>query len=98
MRQKPIDNYIVDFFCFRLKLVIEIDGDGHIMQQEYDVRRQKNIESLGLNFLRFGNDEVRFNMESVLKRIEQYIDGFEKINNEKASRLNKPPGPLEKGE
>lgn len=48
MRQKPIGDYIVDFFCNKLKPVIEIDGISHTDKSESDQIRQKKIESLGL--------------------------------------------------
>ena len=59
MRQKPIDNYIVDFFCSRLKLVIEIDGESHNTKYEADRIRQKSLEALGLSFLRFDDLDVK---------------------------------------
>ena len=53
MRQKPIGNYIVDFFCSKLKLVIEIDGESHVDKVEYDNKRQQELEAMRLSFLRF---------------------------------------------
>ena len=53
MRQKPIGNYIVDFFCSKLKLVIEIDGDSHFGKEEKVAYRQMKIETLGIQFIRF---------------------------------------------
>jgi len=73
-RQKPLDNYIVDFFCNELMLSIEIDGDSHINKVEEDQVRQKNLEKLGVNFLRFDDQEVKQNMSEVLKAIETWID------------------------
>ena len=52
-RQKPIDNYIVDFFCNELTLAIGIDGCTHNEKSEEDRRRQAKLESLGMRFLRF---------------------------------------------
>jgi very-short-patch-repair endonuclease len=59
-RQKPIDNYIVDFYIPKLKLVIEIDGESHIKKREidYDEKRTKALESYGLKVLRFWNYDV----------------------------------------
>ena len=76
MRQKPIDNYIVDFYCSKLKLVIEIDGDSHIGKLEDDRVRQKRLEMLGMSFLRFSDLEVKRNMNGVLTGIESWIDEF----------------------
>ena len=58
-RQKPIDNFIVDFCCKELQLAIEIDGDSHGYEdiRAHDKQRQRRLESLGVNFLRF-NDPV----------------------------------------
>jgi very-short-patch-repair endonuclease len=79
-RQKPILNYIVDFFCHKLNLVIEIDGDSHIGKEAYDIERQVQIESLELNFLRFTDLDVKTNMIQVIERITAYIEDFEKSN------------------
>lgn len=51
-RQKPIDEYIVDFYCSELELVIEIDGSSHSEKFEKDFERQKKLESFGLNFFK----------------------------------------------
>ncbi len=73
-RQVPIDNYIVDFFCHELLLVLEIDGISHESKTEYDEKRQKRLESLGVKFLRFDDLDVKFNMEGVLKIISKWIN------------------------
>ena len=72
-RQKPLDNYIVDFFCSELNLIIEIDGKSHDFKQEKDIHRQKILESYGLNFLRFSDDEVKNDVEGVVKSIDIFI-------------------------
>ena len=72
-RQKPIDHYIVDFFCNELMLVIEIDGESHNEKIEYDNHRQKRLESLGIRFLRFYDIDVKKNMNGVLSTIENWI-------------------------
>ena len=74
-RQKPIDNYIVDFFCNELMLAIEIDGDSHDFKIEYDKNRQTKLESVGLRFLRFSDLDVKSNMEGVISMIENWILG-----------------------
>ena len=83
LRQRPIDNFIVDFYCAELKLVIEVDGDSHFTNEgkDYDVARTKILESYKLKVMRFTNDEVLNNLESVCQRIEELI----------------PPTPLFKG-
>lgn len=77
MRQKPIEKYIVDFYCSKLKLVIEIDGDSHIGRENKDKERQNEIERLGIAFLRFDDLEVKKNMDGVLMTIKKYIEDFE---------------------
>lgn len=63
LRQKPLLNYIVDFYCTSLGLVIEIDGDTHCEQEEYDNNRTKNLEKHSLKVLRFTNKEIMENIE-----------------------------------
>ncbi len=72
-RQKPLDKYIVDFFCNELNLAIEIDGSSHVGKEEYDKRRQDDLESIGIKFLRFDDDDVMFNVEKVVTAIEEWI-------------------------
>ncbi len=72
-RQKPLDNYIVDFFCNELMLAIEIDGDSHIDKEKYDKIRQKRLEGLGIKFLRFDDLDVKKNMSGVVDAIEDWI-------------------------
>lgn len=64
-RQKPIGPYIVDFYCSKLKLVIEIDGDVHVHQYEYDIEREIDMKELWISTLRFTNDEVLHNRDGV---------------------------------
>ncbi|MBK7128676.1 MAG: HsdR family type I site-specific deoxyribonuclease [Crocinitomicaceae bacterium] len=74
-RQKPIGHYIVDFFCPELMLAIEVDGSVHDSEeaQQRDAKRQKNLEDLGINFLRFSASAVEKLMDSVLLDIKNYI-------------------------
>ncbi len=64
-RQKPIHNFIVDFFCNELMLAIEIDGSTHNEKFEIDFQRQQELETLGIKFLRFQDKEIRFNLDNV---------------------------------
>lgn len=79
-RQKPILHWIVDFFCYDLMLVIEVDGDYHEFDEvkTKDKHRQEQIEALGISFLRFKDDTIKYDIESALITIEEYIDEFEK--------------------
>lgn len=77
-RQKPIGNYIVDFYCSELKLVLEIDGDTHTEETyEKDMKRQEWLESIGLAVIRFCDLEVKKDMNNVIMSIEGWICNFE---------------------
>ncbi|HIA12093.1 MAG TPA: thiamine phosphate synthase [Flavobacteriales bacterium] len=78
-RQRPIDNYIVDFYCKDLMLALEIDGSSHDNKFLYDARRQQKLESLGVRFLRFTDLEVKKNLRSVLRTIENWIEETELV-------------------
>ena len=71
-RQKPIGVYIVDFYCPKAKLVIEVDGGHHFSSEttKYDKERDFYLSSLGIIVLRFTNDEVLRNIERVIEVIE----------------------------
>ncbi len=73
-RQRPIDNFIVDFYCPALKLVIEIDGDTHNSQdaRDYDLERSQRLEGYGLQVVRFTNEEVLADFEGVCLIIENF--------------------------
>jgi len=75
-RQKPIDEYVVDFFCSKLNLIIEIDGDSHNEKDEEDQKRQERLEPLGFNFLRFLDSDVKQNMEGVLLTVKRWINRY----------------------
>ena len=79
-RQKPILNFIVDFYCKPLNLVLEVDGSSHDSEEaiEKDTKRQLEIESLGLNFLRFDDREVKKDLENVIRVIKAKINEIEK--------------------
>lgn len=72
-RQHPIDIFIVDFYCHEVKLVIEIDGEIHLDQIEYDDGREADIEKYDIKIIRFTNDEVNNNIEDVIQKIESVI-------------------------
>jgi very-short-patch-repair endonuclease len=78
MRQKPIDEYIVDFYCSKLKLIIEIDGITHNDKQEYDLKRQKRLEKLGFSFLRFEDRYVVENLDGTLIILDAWIRNMNK--------------------
>jgi len=74
-RQKPIGDYIVDFFCPRAKLVIEVDGGQHFSGEttENDKIRDEYLRSLGLRVLRFTNTDVLTHIEGVVEGIIEKI-------------------------
>ncbi len=73
-RQRPIGNFIVDFYCKELSLAIEIDGKSHIYRYDYDDERQKTLEKSGVRFLRFDDIKVKKDMKNVLRVIEDWIN------------------------
>ncbi|MDI5899563.1 endonuclease domain-containing protein [Flavobacterium sp. LB2P84] len=74
-RQHPLLNYIADFYCHQLKLVIEIDGGYHQMPEQIklDAERTENIEFQGLKVIRFTNEEVISNISDVLNKIKEFV-------------------------
>ena len=82
LRQYSVDQYVLDFYCPKLKLAIEIDGDSHFMQgaQEQDKARQQHIEAFGIHFLRFTNEDVYKNIDGVCQRI------FDEIENQQRNK------------
>lgn len=85
-RQKPIDEFVVDFFCPKLLLAVEIDGDSHEGKLESDSKSQHDIEKFGVRFLRFSDDEVKHNLEGVIDAIADWIE------TQGQSQIGKPEG------
>jgi len=75
-RQHPIDKFVLDFYCHERKLAIELDGSIHDVKlnKEYDEARAAMLGGLGIYTLRFRNDEVINNIESVLQKIDELIN------------------------
>lgn len=74
-RQKPIDNYVVDFYCDRAHLVIEIDGGQHYEDRniELDRKREEFLKNLGLRVMRFSNLDILKNINNVVDKIYKEI-------------------------
>ncbi|WP_414619905.1 endonuclease domain-containing protein [Calothrix sp. CCY 0018] len=70
-RQHPLGRFILDFYCAKCKLVIEVDGEIHHNRQDYDTERTKYLQSYGYTILRFQNHEVIQNLEQVLQQVLQ---------------------------
>ena len=79
-RQKPIDNYILDFFCHELMMGIEVDGYSHKFLEVYnkDTIKEKRMRELGITVLRFSDEQVLRDMENVIRAIEFFIVKQEK--------------------
>ena len=78
-RQKPLLNFIADFYCYELSLVIELDGYTHQFQDTIikDAIKEKELKKVGLSVLRFEDNEVMNDLKNVLRVIENYIDRYE---------------------
>ena len=68
-RQHPYGIYVIDFFCDKANLAVEVDGDIHLFKCEYDRERTRYLESSGLKVLRFRNEEVETDIENVIDQI-----------------------------
>jgi very-short-patch-repair endonuclease len=80
-RQHPIDFSIVDFYCHQVRLVIEVDGEIHDQQSEYDDGRSAEMEKFGIRVIRFRNSEVENDIENVISKIQSIVK----------ERLKSPP-------
>ena len=74
IRQKPLDNFIVDFYCSELLLVVEIDGDSHSEQIEYDILRTKKLSSYEIEVARYTNLEIINSIEGVYDDLKRRIE------------------------
>ncbi|MEX0661277.1 MAG: endonuclease domain-containing protein [Balneolaceae bacterium] len=71
-RQRPVDNFIIDFFCQELYLGIELDGYSHLLDTNTnrDIKKEKGLKELGVKLIRFWDEEVFNDLENVLRVIE----------------------------
>ena len=74
-RQHAFDNYILDFYCHKIKLGIEVDGEVHNDAEvaAYDIVRTKNLNDNGITVLRFTNDEVEKNIKGVIQKTKDWV-------------------------
>ncbi|MGU3524870.1 endonuclease domain-containing protein [Enterobacteriaceae bacterium C23F] len=72
-RQMPVGPYIVDFACFRGRLIVELDGGQHADEAENDDKRTAYLNARGWRVIRFWNNEFRMNEEAVLMSILEYL-------------------------
>lgn len=89
-RQKVVGKCIADFAANAPKLVVEIDGDTHARQENYDAERTQYLEDQGYTVIRFSNLEVMDNMDGVLTRLDEVVSGLR--------GCPPPPTPSPKGE
>jgi very-short-patch-repair endonuclease len=78
-RQKPIDNFIADFYCYQLRLVIELDGITHQDEEvlKKDALKEQKLNELGFTVVRFSDNQVMNDIENVIRTIENFILDFE---------------------
>ncbi len=69
LRQRPINNYIVDFYCSKLNLAIEIDGISHDAKIENDEVRDEILKNAGVKIIRFRDIDIKTNLESCVRKI-----------------------------
>lgn len=72
-RQQIIAGFIVDFYCHKAALAIEVDGDIHDLQREEDARREQVLREMGLKIVRFRNDQVMKKLSLVVMKIKSVI-------------------------
>ncbi len=90
LRQKPIYRFIVDFYCSKLLLVIEIDGGYHDKQKGFDDGREELLYKIGIKTIRFSNDEVINNIDLVFIK-------FDKLLEERIKEMNYSPSLVKEG-
>ncbi len=73
LRQRPVGNYIADFMCKDLKLIVEVDGYSHQFKTTEDIERDKILADLGYTVLRFTDDEVMKDLPNVQRTLEIWI-------------------------
>ena len=82
-RQHPVLYFIADFYCHKAKLIIEVDGGYHILEEqfEYDKNRDSELNELGLKVIRFTNEQVLLDIENTVKVISQEV--LDRLKNKK---------------
>ncbi len=89
-RQRPIGPYICDFVCLEARLIVELDGGQHAQQAAYDIRRDDFLRSQGFRVLRFWNDDVQREIESIIETIHEALHRPE-LDGRLDDRLRLPP-------
>ena len=73
-RQHPIDIFIADFYCPKKRLVIELDGEIHKFQKQYDINRTAELKNYEITVIRFSNKEVENNINDVVEKIRSVCE------------------------
>lgn len=89
LRQKMIDSFILDFYCSELLLWIEVDGESHEYNQEYDIQRDEKLRHIWVKIIRYRNDDVFNDLEWFRKDVLEEI----KIRKEEIDCWSNPPQP-----
>ncbi|MEI6455931.1 MAG: endonuclease domain-containing protein [bacterium] len=74
-RQHPVNEFIIDFFCYEAMIAVEVDGEVHndLTQIEYDIERTRILNQLGIMVIRFSNRDVESNINDVVKKIIDFL-------------------------
>jgi len=75
LRQKPIHRFIIDFYCVKLSLAIEIDGNSHDKKKETDNLRDRFLECIGIKTIRFTNEQVLYDPEYIKSILFHLVKG-----------------------
>ncbi|MFC1585668.1 endonuclease domain-containing protein [Fibrobacterota bacterium] len=93
-RQAPFGRYILDFYCTKKRLAIEVDGDSHIGNEENDRLRQEDLNSWHVHVIRFKEEDVLKNIKQVLAEIETAVNQIKDLPHDWAKSLD-PPGSVQ---
>jgi len=87
IRQKPIKCFILDFYCSKLLLGIEVDGSSHKDKKEYDDQRSSILDQIGIKVIRFYNSEIENNIEGVKSKLLKDINQRQSFINKTGHRI-----------
>ena len=74
-RQHPLNRFIADFYCAKIKLVIEVDGNIHELPENkvYDIGRSQILNDFGITVIRFSNEQIIDDIKNIIKKIEETV-------------------------
>ena len=94
-RQHPIGRFVVDFYCPKLRLAVEIDGGYHLGRGKYDLWRDEILKSMGVTVIRFWNEEVLSDLDDVVEKISVVCEMLKMNLVQGAMEENGPPPKLQ---